>query len=85
MLFLLQCERRLEHAPKSLSEAGSMPNWWPVDIRYEDETLRLSSPKGVRVYCRRKYRSKFKEIFIIVNCKPSNDIDNIIHSFGVEI
>ena len=49
MLFLLQCERHLEHTPKSLSEAGSMPNWWPDDITYEDETLRLTSPKGVCV------------------------------------
>lgn len=49
MLFLLQCERHLEHTPKSLSEAGSMPNWWPDDIKYEDETLRLTSPKGVCV------------------------------------
>ena len=72
MLFLLRCELRLENTPKSLSEAGSMPDWWPVDIRYEDETLRLTSPKGVCVKsCR--YR-KVKEIFVIVNCKPLIDI-----------
>ena len=76
MLFLLQCERHLEHTPKSLSEAGSMPNWWPVDIRYEDETLRLTSPKGVCVKsCRyRKVQDKIQEIFVIVNCKPLIDI-----------
>ena len=60
MLFLLRCELRLENTPKSLSEAGSMPDWWPVDIRYEDETLRLTSPKGVCVKsCRyRKVQEK---------------------------
>ena len=75
MLFLLQCERKLGHTPKSLSEAGSIPNWWPVDIRYEDETLRLTSPKGVCVKsCRyRKVQDKIRLNFI-VNCKPLIDI-----------
>lgn len=86
MLFLLQCERRLEHLPKSLSEAGPMPNWWPDDIRYEDETLRLTSPKGVCVksLCPHE-KVQDKIIFVILNCKPLIDIDNIFHSFGVEI
>ena len=82
MLFLIQCERRLEHTPKSLSEAGSMPNWWPDDITYEDETLRLTSPKGVCVKSLCLHR---KVIFVIGNCKLFIHIDNIIHSFGVEI
>ena len=70
MLFLLRCELRLENTPKSLSEAGSMPDWWPVDIRYEDETLRLTSPKGVCVKslcCHRTVQEK-------INCRPLIDI-----------
>ena len=74
MLFLLRCERRLENTPKSLSEAGSMPDWWPVDIRYEDETLRLTSPKGVCVKSCRYRKVQDKIIFVIVNCKPLIDI-----------
>ena len=85
MLFVLQCERRLEHTPKSLSEAGSMPNWWPDDITYEDETLRLTSPKGVCVKSLCRHRKVLDKIFVIGNCKLFIDIDNIIHSFGVEI
>ena len=73
MLFLLQCERRLKHTPKSLSEAGSMPNWWPVDIRYEDETLRLTSPKGVCVksLCRHRKVQDRRKLYLsseTVNC-----------------
>ena len=74
MLFLLRCERRLENTPKSLSEAGSMPNWWPVDIRYEDETLRLTSPKGVCVKSCRHRKVQEKKMFVIVICKPLIDI-----------
>ena len=74
MLFLLRCELRLENTPKSLSEAGLMPNWWPVDIRYEDETLRMTSPKGVCVKSCRYRKVQDKILFVIVNCKPLIDI-----------
>ena len=51
-----------------------MPNWWPVDIRYEDETLRLTSPKGVCVKSCRHRKVQEKKMFVIVICKPLIDI-----------